>query len=133
MNERVTIDDVYEIAAEVAEDTITKFLQNLVKLIPAAETVVEDIRDSQYEELKRLRQGKLQESRKPLRPVIPTDNFDDPVDREFNAIAHPSSQNSNNLDIDDALSQIPLERSDLFGQANSSEVDSGSIVPMDGV
>ena len=37
------------------------------------------------------------------------------------------------LGIDDALSQIPLERSDLFGEAANSAVDNSSIVPMNGL
>ena len=146
MSEKVTFDDVYEIAAEVAEETVTKFLKNLVKLVPQAADVVDEIKDSQYEELKKLRQNKLTESaldeqpvieRKSRRqsarqakPIIPTDDDDafyDERDTEFAAIAH-SGAASDPLDIDDALREIPLEGSNLYSQAMSSAVDNGSIV-----
>lgn len=145
MQDRVTFDDVYEIAAEVAEDTIKKFLKNLVKLVPQAEDVVDDIKESQYEELKRLRQGKLQEQRvsRPVSrssaPIIPMeesadDAFYDEAEDEFAQIAHPvTNAKSNPLDIEAALSQIPLEKSDLFGAAANSAVDDSSIVPMAGL
>lgn len=152
MQERVTFDDVYEIAAEVAEETVKRFLSNLVKLVPQAEAVVDDIREEQYEELRQLRQGKLQEQRiarpipnrnaAPARrsdPIIPmnessSDSFYDDADDEFAQIAHPATNNvSNPLNIDDALSQIPLEKSDLFGAAAHSDVVDTAIVPMEGL
>ena len=43
--DKVTYDDVYQIAAEVCEDMITKFLRNLVKLVPEAEEEVEDLQE----------------------------------------------------------------------------------------
>lgn len=45
----ITIDEVYEIAAEVAQETITKFLSNLVKLVPNAGDITEDIKQAQYD------------------------------------------------------------------------------------
>lgn len=152
MQEKVTFDDVYEIAAEVAEETVKRFLSNLVKLVPQAEAVVDDIREEQYEELRQLRQGKLQEQRiarpipnrnaTPARrsdPIIPMnessdDSFYDDADDEFAQIAHPVTNNvSNPLNIDDALSQIPLEKSDLFGAAANSDVVDDAVVPMEGL
>lgn len=141
--DKVTYDDVYEIAAEVAEETIKKFLQNLVKLVPAAEDVVDDIKESQYEELKRLKQAESQQEvytskRAKIReqarsqPIIPMD--DDEEEDEFAAIAHPSrAQGTSNLKLDEALSQIPLESSDLYGGAASSPVDDSQIVPCEGL
>ena len=146
MSDRVTFDDVYEIAAEVAEETVKKFLTNLVKLVPQAADVVDEIRDEQYEELRSLRQGKLQENRRqpvpqrrPVRQqeaIIPVDDNDDAfyddAEDEFAAIAHPatSAQTDPDLDVDTALSQITLEKSDLFGEAAHSEVIDNAVVPM---
>ena len=149
--DKVTFDDVYEIAAEVAEETIKKFLTNLVKLVPAAEDVVSEIKEEQYEELRQLRQGKLQETRvskrapvatakKSSAPIIPTeeDNEEDfyaQQDDEFAQIAHPVTNSTANtgVDIDEALSQITLEKSDLFGAAANSAVDDACVVPMQGL
>lgn len=142
--DKVTYDDVYEIAAEVAEETIKKFLQNLVKLVPAAEDVVDDIKESQYEELKRLKQAESQQEvytskRAKIReqarsqPIIPVNDEDEEED-EFAAIAHPSkAQGTSSLKLDEALSQIPLESSDLYGGAASSPVDDSQIVPCEGL
>ena len=141
--DKVTYDDVYEIAAEVAEEPIKKFLQNLVKLVPAAEDVVDDIKESQYEELKRLKQAESQQEvytskRAKIReqarsqPIIPMD--DDEEEDEFAAIAHPSNaQGTSSFKLDEALSQIPLESSDLYGGAASSPVDDSQIVPCEGL
>lgn len=149
--DKVTFDDVYEIAAEVAEETIKKFLTNLVKLVPAAEDVVSEIKEEQYEELRQLRQGKLQESRVSKRapvatakrssaPIIPTEeeteeDFYAQQDDEFAQIAHPVTNSPANagVDIDEALSQITLEKSDLFGAAANSAVDDACVVPMQGL
>lgn len=149
--DKVTFDDVYEIAAEVAEETIKKFLTNLVKLVPAAEDVVSEIKEEQYEELRQLRQGKLQETRvskrapvatakKSSAPIIPTEGEDEEdfyaqQDDEFAQIAHPVTNSTANagVDIDEALSQITLEKSDLFGAAANSAVDDACVVPMQGL
>lgn len=149
--DKVTFDDVYEIAAEVAEETIKKFLTNLVKLVPAAEDVVSEIKEEQYEELRQLRQGKLQETRvskrapvtaakKSSAPIIPTEEDDEEgfyaqQDDEFAQIAHPVTNSTANagVDIDEALSQITLEKSDLFGAAANSAVDDACVVPMQGL
>lgn len=149
--DKVTFDDVYEIAAEVAEETIKKFLTNLVKLVPAAEDVVSEIKEEQYEELRQLRQGKLQETRvskrapvatakKSSAPIIPTEEDDEEdfysqQDDEFDQIAHPVTNSTANagVDIDEALSQITLEKSDLFGAAANSAVDDACVVPMQGL
>ena len=150
--DKVTFDDVYEIAAEVAEETIKKFLTNLVKLVPAAEDVVSEIKEEQYEELRQLRQGKLQETRvskrapvatakKSSAPIIPTEEDDEEEDfyaqqdDEFAQIAHPVTNSTANagVDIDEALSQITLEKSDLCGAAANSAVDDACIVPMQGL
>lgn len=148
--DKVTFDDVYEIAAEVAEETIKKFLTNLVKLVPAAEDVVSEIKEEQYEELRQLRQGKLQETRvskrapvatakKSSAPIIPTEDdeedFYSQQDDEFAQIAHPVTNSTANagVDIDEALSQITLEKSDLFGAAANSAVDDTCVVPMQGL
>ena len=132
----ITYDDVYDIAAEVAEETITKFLQNLVKLVPQAEDIVDDIQANQYEELQELRELRAMKqhgeftghsSRSPQRFTEQRARDD-----EFAQIARPSKANSNKLDVDDALAEIPLEASDLFGAASTSPVDN-NIIPVAGV
>lgn len=155
MSDKVTFDDVYEIAAEVAEDTITKFLQNLVKLVPQASEVVDDIKDQQYEELKQLRQEKLNESRSrtipqsqqpvmskralaraersnPGKPIIPTDDFENQQDNDFAAIAHNRSVSDSSADIDSALAEIPLEQDrNLFNDVANSDIDNSLVTGMD--
>lgn len=155
MSDKVTFDDVYEIAAEVAEETITKFLQNLVKLIPQASEIVDDIKDQQYEELKQLRQEKLNEARSrtisqpqqpvmskralaraersnPGKPIIPTDDFESQQDDDFAAIAHNRSVSTSSMDIDDALAKIPLEQDrNLFNDVANSDVDNSLVAEMD--
>lgn len=137
--DNITYDDIYEIAAEVAEETITKFLQNLVKLVPSAEDTVDNIQASQYEELKQLRKAVNPKAAKSSAPLIPVDDEEDTdpetafyeqQDQEFAQIAHGKPKTlQESMNIDDALSKIPLERSDLFGQASHSEVDNSQVVP----
>ena len=125
----LTYDDVYEIAAEVAEEVVTKFLRNLVKLVPSSEEVVEEIQESQYQELKRLRQGKLQENA----PATATKHVDYAPDElvgmgdddDIAAIAHPEKVGGEaswaaKNNFDDVLSSVTLEKSDLVGEINQS-------------
>ena len=150
MADNITYEEVYEIAAEVAEETVKKFLKNLVKLVPIGEDVAEDLREQQYKELKQLRKNRMTEQKiqspVPIRnvakqqdsaPIIPMDDdeqFYEDSDDECANIAHPTQSAADpSLGIDDALSQIPLERSDLFGEAANSAVDNSSIVPMNGL
>lgn len=147
----ISIDTVYEIAAEVAESTVKTFLSNLVKLVPSAEDVVDTIRDSQYKELQKLRRGSasndyedeeeyedFEESEKPLkestkRPAKKTEELtlkdlvDD--DADFAEIAHPTASTDASMNIDDALSQISLENSDLLGAAANSEIEPCTVAP----
>lgn len=98
--DRITYDDVYEIAAEVAEETLTKFLKNLIKLIPSAQETVEDIRETQQQELRELRalkkKGKgLRESYQPPKYEEEEEYYSgdsDEEDEEFEEIAHPKEQ-----------------------------------------
>lgn len=123
----VTIDDVYEIAAEVAEETITRFLQNLVKLVPVAEDTIDTIRQSQYDELKNYRQSKpsLRESTNDralsssARPIVPVED----TDMEFAAIAHPGRPDGKEADVMSVLNEIPLENSELATSALNSPCD----------
>lgn len=101
MRDGITYDEVYEIAAEVCEEMFTKFLRNLVKLVPAGEEIVDDIQEQQYEELKALRQEKLKESvnkafTKPAvkqNPVVSReDDFGLLGGNDFAAIAHPENE-----------------------------------------
>lgn len=130
MNE-ITVDDVYEIAAEVAEETITKFLQNLVKLIPTSEEVVDDIKEAQYQELQNYRKNLKESTDRNIevpqkkKPVITVDDLIDDSNEDFAGIAHPdkdSFEDSLN-DMDDALSKITIPTSDLLGQSMNSPCD----------
>ena len=126
MREEITYDDIYEIAEEVAIETVKKFLKNLIKLVPTEDEVDDSIKNSQYEELKQFRENSNQRTYSAAEKaekrslaesiIIPTD------DDEFANIAHPGKASGaadiNNMD--DALSQISLEKSDLLGQAASS-------------
>lgn len=119
MAERITIDDVYEIAAEVAEETVTKFLKNLVRLVPAAEDIVESIKDSQYEELQNYRRAAgvpQAEAPKRTKPILTVEDLTDDVDNEFRDIAKPAKL-TESYDFDDVLAAVPLERSNLRDQA----------------
>ncbi len=122
MKNSVTYDEVYEIAAEVCEDMITKFLKNLVKLVPVAEGVVDDIQEQQYEELKALRQEKLRRQgagnqlKESAAPQIKEDDFGLLGGDDFNAISHPDSvveegedsSWADKNDMDSALGQMDL-------------------------
>lgn len=92
----ITYDEVYEIAAEVCEEMITKFLKNLVKLLPKGEDVVDEIQEQQYEELKAFRQEKLRESinkrqRKQESTSLPGGDEFGLLGDDFNSISHPDS------------------------------------------
>lgn len=125
--EMLTYDDVVQIATEIAEQTVKTFLKNLIKLVPTAEETEDAIRTAQYKELQALRSGAKPKAaaRAPeiSAPII--DLEEDVEEDEFAAIAHPEKANKLNeaYNMDDALSQIPLERSDLFGEAAQSPVD----------
>lgn len=58
MSQYVTIDEAYEIASEVAQKTITKFLSNLVKLVPDANETFEDIKAEQWRAYRENRNSK---------------------------------------------------------------------------
>lgn len=115
----LSYEDVYEIAAEVAEDTITKFLKNLVKLVPKSEEVVDEIQERQFRDLRNMRsqnsnftqtpittQQNLQES---FTPNIP----EEPEQDDFDAIAHPQSNTATDKSIFDMLSQLPGNDADM--------------------
>lgn len=125
--DRITYDDVYEIAAEVAEETITKFLQNLVKLVPTAEDVVDDIKEQQYEDLKALKQSKNNYT------GFGEQSFVERQNNDFAAIAGKNNSLKESANLDSVLNQIPLENSDLFGAAAASPVDNTEIVAQPGV
>lgn len=122
MEQYITYDEAVEIAAEVAEQTVKTFLKNLMKLVPIEEEVVDEVRTAQYRELQALRSGKEVTKTTSEKPII--DILDEDIDNEFAAIAHPAQTRLNEAySMDDALAQIPLERSDLFGEAAQSPVD----------
>lgn len=54
----VTVDEAYEIASEVAQKTITKFLTNLVRLVPDAEDMVDDIKAEQWRAYRESKSGR---------------------------------------------------------------------------
>lgn len=107
---RITIDDVYDIAAEVCEEMIGKFLSNLVKLVPTGEDIVEDIKEDQW---RSLRSGRM--------PSVPRDDpemvaikqqVQKSVAAQFQddiAEIRQKPQSANDLISDDFMSQIELE------------------------
>ena len=107
---RITIDDVYDIAAEVCEEMIGKFLSNLVKLVPTGEDIVEDIKEDQW---RSLRSGRM--------PSTPRDDpemaaikqqVQKSVAAQFQddiAEIRQKPQSANDLISDDFMSQIDLE------------------------
>lgn len=129
MSDKVTYDDVYQIAAEVCEDMITKFLRNLVKLVPDAEEEVDDLQESQYRELQEYRAqvGKSKKQmkedlvygKKPTKSVdyAPDEIVEENADDEFAKIAHPETDGENWNPMmgteDDILNQIPLKTGNL--------------------
>ena len=60
---RLTEEDVYEIAAEVAQEMITKFLSNLKGLIPDPEDVADEIQENYRREFRDFKKGYSQSSR----------------------------------------------------------------------
>lgn len=54
---RLTEEDVYEIAAEVAQEMITKFLSNLKGLIPDPEDVADEIQENYRREFRDFKKG----------------------------------------------------------------------------
>lgn len=60
---RLTEEDVYEIAAEVAQEMITKFLSNLKGLIPDPEEVADEIQENYRREFRDFKKGYSQSSR----------------------------------------------------------------------
>lgn len=122
--EKITYDDIYEIAAEVAEETITKFLQNLIKLVPSSEDVVDDIKEQQYEELRALKQNR--NNTNTVNTDFGSKSFVEQQNDDFAAIA--GKQNlKEDISMDSALNQISLEKSDLLGQASASEIEDSVI------
>ena len=139
--DKVTYDDVYQIAAEVCEDMITKFLRNLVKLVPEAEEEVEDLQESQYRELQELRAQTGRDKRAMKEALVypdkkqsksvdyaPDEIVEENVDDEFAKIAHPETAgdgadwNPMMGTEDDVLSQIPLQTGNLVeAQLNAAQ------------
>lgn len=60
---RLTEEDVYEIAAEVAQEMITKFLSNLKGLIPDPEEVADEIQENYRREFRDFKKGYSQSGR----------------------------------------------------------------------
>lgn len=124
----VTIDDVYEIASEVCETMITKFLKNLVKLVPEAEDTVGEIQEQQYQELKQLRQNRLSESRLTPRKSVDyaPDELDEGDNNDFAAIAKNKPIGTNVADweaknnFDDVLSNVELQADNLAAITSQS-------------
>lgn len=132
--DNITYDDVYEIASEVAEETITKFLQNLVKLVPGSDEVLDDIKNRQYQELKKLKQKRSSIIEEPEEEDSVGDfepeSFEEQRDKEFAQIAHGKSSLKENVNnFDSILSQVPLEGSDLANLAQNSPVEDSTIPP----
>lgn len=141
--DKVTYDDVYQIAAEVCEDMITKFLRNLVKLVPEAEEEVEDLQESQYRELQELRAQAGRDKRAMKEALVypnkkqaksvdyaPDEIVEESADDEFAKIAHPEADGENWNPMmgteDDVLSQIPLQTGNLVEAQLSASAGGGN-------
>ena len=93
----LTYQDVYDIAAEVSQETVKKFLSNLVKLVPDAESVVSDIQEQQFRNRNNRANTPRPQIRKPAyqqsvaEPVEDQDYYigDETEEDEFANIAHP--------------------------------------------
>lgn len=107
---RITIDDVYDIAAEVCEEMIGKFLSNLVKLVPTGEDIVEDIKEDQW---RSLRSGRMPSTpRDDPEMVAIKQQVQKSVAAQFQddiAEIRQKPQSANDLISDDFMSQIDLE------------------------
>ena len=133
----VTIDEVYEIAAEVAQETITKFLSNLVKLVPNSSDITEDIKQAQYDAYRASKKKVNERMSKPsskarrewdeeieedadeddyMRRVYeegqsPDEEEEDPTEAEFDAVAGKGKKSKTINDIfpDDFEAEIGLQ------------------------
>lgn len=120
----LSYEDVYEIAAEVAQETITKFLQNLVKLVPNSEDVVNDIQEQQFRNLRNMRAQQTQYTSQPQNPVYRQTHMNESISSpitetndvrdDFDEIAHPGSNAEVNKGIFDVLNQIPGDDSGIM-------------------
>lgn len=120
----LSYEDVYEIAAEVAQETITKFLQNLVKLVPNSEDVVNDIQEQQFRNLRNMRAQQTQytppQQNSIYRQTPMNESISSPITEtnevrdDFDEIAHPGSNAEVNKGIFDVLNQIPGDDSGIM-------------------
>lgn len=113
----VSINDVYEIAAEVCQEQLSTFLTNLVKLLPTAEETLDALEEKHFEE----RKSKRMVETKP-RTVADTISIPPEVEEEeeeedeFYKIAHPDEDKEAKAFLDDDfLNQLPTENAGLPG------------------
>lgn len=95
-------EEVYDIAAEVAQEMITKFLINLKSLIPDSSETSEEIQNKHYEEMKSVRSSNNRINENSSDSTVSTQFYED--------LKSLKDTQEKTLNIStDFLNQLPLE------------------------
>ena len=133
--QNVTIDDVYDISTEVCEEMITKFLQNLVRLVPTAEDTIDAIEEEHYRDHRAMREGRANPAskRRAVTPLTIPKEEDEEVyeeeeeeeeEDEIAALAHPKTDKLQESFLnDDFISSLPTECDTLPGAEQGIGID----------
>ena len=130
--QNVTIDDVYDISTEVCEEMITKFLQNLVRLVPTAEDTIDAIEEEHYRAHRAMREGRANPApkRRTVTPLTIPKEEDEEVyeeeeeEDEIAALAHPKTDKLQESFLnDDFISSLPTECDTLPGAEQGIGID----------
>ena len=133
--QNVTIDDVYDIATEVCEEMITKFLQNLVQLVPTAEDTMDAIEEEHYRAHRAMREGRSPapvQKRRTVAPLtIPKEEEEEVYEEEeeeeedeIAALAHPKTDKLQESFLNDTfINSLPTECDGLPGAEQGIGID----------
>lgn len=133
--QNVTIDDVYDIATEVCEEMITKFLQNLVQLVPTAEDTIDAIEEEHYRAHRAMREGRANPApkRRTVTPLTIPKEEDEEVyeeeeeeeeEDEIAALAHPKTDKLQESFLNDTfINSLPTECDGLPGAEQGIGID----------
>ena len=117
----LSVQDVYDIAAEVCEEMMTTFLQNLLKLVPAEQDVIESIEENHFRERRgqpTSKQQMKQQIRERVNRAIgyseeeeeAIDDEEAEIEAQFEAIRHPAKDQEAKAFLDESfLNQLPKE------------------------
>lgn len=128
----LTYDDVYDIATEVCEKMITKFLQNLVNLVPDAEETMDEIEEEHYEAHRAMREGRANPvpKRRTVTPLTIPKEEDEEVyeeeeeEDEIAALAHPKTDKLQESFLNDTfINSLPTECDGLPGAEQGIGID----------